>query len=352
MSLSARLKAWLNGEDAAVGHPITDDAYRTELQLGDLLDITATLSGTATGEGTDLIGVPDGSGYFTGTNLSDVLDELYIAATTGGSDSFTDTNSYYPTDTVGAALVALGVAIGGSTTIARNYTSNKFLTDDATILAALSALDAGAAAAYYAYGNGLAAAKVETRLVADLTDLRTQLTALRVDVAEVRQKLIGTLGKLDLDAGVTDVDYAATQSPAALTAVAPAALTTTVLGATVLSQGGTAGRIKLNADIEFNIGGARYRKAPTDDLWNLSALGVTGGAEYKAVRLYLSTAGAGSVDAGTAAASAAAAKAALPALDPTRAHVGTYVMNPSGNFANALDAQGTYQDGWPVAVAS
>lgn len=288
MSLSRNLIDWLNGGSGAFGHPVTDDAFRTELQLGDLLNIVATLEGTAEGEGTDLIGVPDGSSYFAGAVLSDVLDELFEASADG----------------------------------------------------------------YFAFGNGLAAAKVETRLVADLTELRTQLTALRVDTAEVRQKLINTLGKLDLDGGVTDTNYAATNSPAALTSAAPAALTTAVLGTTVLAQGGTAGRIRLNADIEFNIGGARYRKAPTDDLWNLSALGTTSASEYKAVRLYLSTAGAASVAAGTAAASATAAKAALPALDTTKAHIGTYVMGLSGNFANALDAQGTYQDGWPVAVAS
>lgn len=352
MSLSARLRAWLNGDDYAVGHPVTDDAYRTELQLGDLLNVVATLDGTSVGEGTDLIGVPDANSHFSGSTLSAVLDELYLAATSAGSDSFTDTNSYYPSDTVGAALVALGVAIGGATTIARNYTSNKFVTDDQSILAAISALDAGAAAAYYATGNGLSAAKVETNVLADLTDLRTQLTALRVDVAEVRTKFNATLAKLDADGGVADTDYVATESAAALTALAPAALSTAVLGASVLSQGSTAGKIKLKADLEYAIGGARYRKAPADDLWDLSALGTTGGAEYKAVRLYLSTAGAATVAAGTAAASASAAAAALPTLDTTKAHIGTYIMGLSGDFANALDAQGTYVDGWPVAVAT
>lgn len=58
----------------------------------------------------------------------------------------------------------------------------------------------------------------------DLTELRTELTALRADVTAIRTKLIATLAKLDADAGVTDVNYESTQTPAALTSNDPAAL--------------------------------------------------------------------------------------------------------------------------------
>ena len=43
------------------------------------------------------------------------------------------------------------------------------------------------------------------------------LKSLLDDVAEVRTQLIALLTKLDADAGVTDIDYVSTTSPAALT---------------------------------------------------------------------------------------------------------------------------------------
>lgn len=208
--------------------------------------------------------------------------------------------------------------------------------------------------------SGLIGPSALTKLLVDVADLRTKLTAAVTDVTNLRSKLntlhtayMATLAKLDADATVTDTNYAATNpstAPNAVTATAPAAATATVPTTSILSQGGTAGRIKLNFDIEFAIAGQHYRKAPADNVWDLSALGTTSGAEYKAVRLYLDSAGTGTVAAGTAAASAALAKAALPDLDPTKACIGTYVMGLSGDFALALDAQGSYVDGWSVAA--
>lgn len=61
-------------------------------------------------------------------------------------------------------------------------------------------------------------------------ELKTDYTALLADVTAIRTKLVATHAKLDLDGGVTDTNYAATNDPAALTATAitassPATLT-------------------------------------------------------------------------------------------------------------------------------
>lgn len=155
-TLSANLIDWLNGSTYAPGHPIVQDDWRRELALGDLLEITVNLDGTDSGKGSDTVGVVDDHSVFTGDTLSDVLYELYQAAVSGGSDTFTDTNAYYPTDTIGAALVALGVAIGGTTTVARNYTSNLVVADNDTLLVAVSKLDSEAGS----YQNLIAVATI------------------------------------------------------------------------------------------------------------------------------------------------------------------------------------------------
>lgn len=145
LSLRQRLVDWLNGTVYAPGHPITNQADRDALQLGTLLDTVAALDNTETGTGSDLIGVYDEHSVFTGTNLTDVLYELYQAATTANSDAFTDTNSFYATDTVGAALVALGVALGGTNSTTRAYTggTGTRLTANDTFFTALNKLDQG-----------------------------------------------------------------------------------------------------------------------------------------------------------------------------------------------------------------
>ena len=159
LSLAQRLVDWLNGTSYSPGHPITDPDDREALQLGTLLDTVAALDGTDAGMGADLIGVPDASGYFTGTTLSDVLDELYVAATTAGSDTFTDTGNFYATDTVGAALVALGTALGGTNSTTRNFTNGTGtrLADNDSFFTALDKLDQGfVALAATTPGNGAA----------------------------------------------------------------------------------------------------------------------------------------------------------------------------------------------------
>lgn len=154
--------------------------------------------------------------------------------------------------------------------------------------------------------------------------------------------------------------YALTSSaPAALTASAPAALTSTApaaltTSATVsITDGTTAGNLKIRADVEYTIAGTMYRKAATDDLWNLSGETDTTGAQYRAYWLYLDSAGTASIAAGSNAASSAAALAALPALDGTKAVIGVYVAGLSTDFddAGGLAAQGTITDGFPAAIS-
>ena len=49
-------------------------------------------------------------------------------------------------------------------------------------------------------------------------NLRTQFNLLVDDVAALRASIVGITAKLDLDAGVTDTNYAALWDPAAMTA--------------------------------------------------------------------------------------------------------------------------------------
>lgn len=118
-----------------------------------------------------------------------------------------------------------------------------------------------------------------------------------------------------------------------------------------LANGTTNGKLKTVATtagdkLYYSIAGQAFEKGATDDLFDLSALGTTDGTHFKAVALYLDGSGTASVGAGTAALSAAAAIAALPRTPFTKACVGVFVMGVSGNFANALSAQGTLYNGF------
>lgn len=64
---------------------------------------------------------------------------------------------------------------------------------------------------------------------ADIVDHRTKHAALAADVLEIHTKLKAVNAKLDLDAGVTDTNYAATLNPADLTVTALSAQTQTAL---------------------------------------------------------------------------------------------------------------------------
>ncbi len=145
LALSQRLVDWLNGTGYSPGHPISDPEQRDELQLGELLDIVAALDGTSEGLGSDLIGVYDSGGVFTGDTLTEVLAELYTAATTAGSDTFTDSGNFYAVDTVGSAFVALGTALGGTNSTTRDYTggTGTRLLDNDSFFTAVNKLDQG-----------------------------------------------------------------------------------------------------------------------------------------------------------------------------------------------------------------
>ena len=119
----------------------------------------SNLASTEAGLGASTVGVEDSAGSFTGTDVEAVLAELYTAATSAQSDSFTDTNTFYATDTVGAAFDALGVAIGGTNSTTRNYSSNLYIADNDDIVTALEKLDAGLA------DGALAAAPAAIELV-------------------------------------------------------------------------------------------------------------------------------------------------------------------------------------------
>lgn len=129
MSLSQRLVDWLNGDGYPPGHPITDEDYRTELQLGDLLQIVATLADND-GGGASLIGIDDAAGFYDGT-------------------------------TVETALANLATALGGTDFNSRNYTggTGTRLTDDDSFFVAINKLDA-AFVALLAVTNGNGAALV------------------------------------------------------------------------------------------------------------------------------------------------------------------------------------------------
>lgn len=134
------------------------------------------------------------------------------------------------------------------------------------------------------------------------------------------------------------------------TSSAPSAITASAT--LTIGNGGTAGRLRLRGDVTYAIAGRQYRKASTDNLWDLSAETDTTGAQYRAYWLYLDSSGTATIAAGTNAASSAAAIAALPARVTTKAVIGVYVAGLSTDFDNAggLAAQGTIVDGWPSAA--
>lgn len=136
-----------------------------------------------------------------------------------------------------------------------------------------------------------------------------------------------------------------------LTAVTPAALTAVASTSTNgVSQATVAGKIKAAADLEYKIGGTLYVKAPTDNLWDLSALATLSGTAYRATALYLNSAGTATIYSGATGTSAAAALANLEAVPSTKARIAVFVGSPNCNYGSALDAQGTYYIGAPAAL--
>lgn len=109
-----------------------------------------------------------------------------VPAGATASEAFTDTNNYFATDTIGAALVALGVAIGGATATTRDYSSQTYVADNDTLTVAIGKLDA-ALAAYVANlastANGAGASDI------GIEDSAARYTATNVEtaLAEVKQ---------------------------------------------------------------------------------------------------------------------------------------------------------------------
>jgi hypothetical protein len=68
--------------------------------------------------------------------------------------------------------------------------------------------------------NRMLPAARDAQLGAVIGDLVDQLNNVIADNVATRAKLATLLAKLDADAGVTDVNYASTQTPAAATATA------------------------------------------------------------------------------------------------------------------------------------
>lgn len=63
-------------------------------------------------------------------------------------------------------------------------------------------------------------------LATDLADIRAKYANVNTDLVDIRTKFATLLAKLDLDAGVTDADYGATQALAATAGAATLATAT------------------------------------------------------------------------------------------------------------------------------
>jgi len=74
-------------------------------------------------------------------DLAAILNYLHTAATDAGTDTFTDSASYYTTDTINAALAALAGQIGGDDDASFDFAEENVLADDDAIYAALEKLD-------------------------------------------------------------------------------------------------------------------------------------------------------------------------------------------------------------------
>lgn len=222
------------------------------------------------------------------------------------------------------------------------------VTANASLYTQFAALVTDASSVLRRTSNRLLGLTPLAAVIADLTAIRTQVVNLVADVTALRSAFNTAITKLNADAGVTDTNYA---QASAMTATNPAALTaSTTMG---ISNGTTAGYLKLTGDVDYSIGGTVYRKNAADDVWNLSAQTNTTSGQYRAFWLYLDSSGTASIGAGSNAASADAAVAALPAITSSKAVIGVYVAGASTDFDNAsgLTGQGTVYVGWPGEAA-
>lgn len=129
------------------------------------------------------------------------------------------------------------------------------------------------------------------------------------------------------------------------------ALANACLDYATIANGTTNGKLKTTSDASFRIDGKLYKKAATDDLWDLSAQTTLSSGQYKAYWLYIDTAGAATIEAGTVGTSATLALQNLPVPSTSKSVFGVFVAGPSTNFANALSAQGTIHHGIPAGAS-
>uniref|UniRef100_A0A6M3INW5 Uncharacterized protein n=2 Tax=viral metagenome TaxID=1070528 RepID=A0A6M3INW5_9ZZZZ len=139
------------------------------------------------------------------------------------------------------------------------------------------------------------------------------------------------------------------QSPPEVTVMADAV----VAGTSILSDGSTAGKIKLAAGISYKNDGQSYSKALTDDFWDLSAETDTTAVQYRAYLLCIDGGVASVVSGGNAASAALAIAAAKLLIPESKCVVGLYVADPSTDFDGGagLDSFGTYYDSQTEAMA-
>jgi len=122
-----------------------------------------------------------------------------------------------------------------------------------------------------------------------------------------------------------------------------------IQGFPAIGDGTTSGTLRTTAATPYTVAGAVYSKASTDDLWDLSAEVDTAAATYRAYWLYLDSAGAASIVAGSDVPTEAQALASLPLPADDQSVAGVYVAGPSCDFDGVagLEAQGTVYDGIP-----
>lgn len=232
-----------------------------------------------------------------------------------------------------------------------------------------------------------------TKLIAaivDLAALRTPIAALVVDYAAGRAELVKSIadyaagraelvksiadyaaGRAELVKAIADyaagraelvklrADYTAGRAEVVKLVTDVAALLARVncelLAQADIADATAAGKLKNTADACYRVAGQVYLAAAADPMWDLSAEVDTDATHYRAYWLYLDSAGAGSIVAGTdTEGSAALAIAALPAQASDKAVAGVYVAGPSTDFDGVagLDAQGDIINGWPTALSA
>jgi hypothetical protein len=101
-------------------------------------------------------------------------------------------------------------------------------------IATLTALDGDSGVTDTDFAATQSPAALTAAAILTTSQIIAQLNAVRVDLIALRAKMITFVAKLDADAGVTDTNYAALWTPAALTATA--AITTLAQVAVMVNQ--------------------------------------------------------------------------------------------------------------------